>query len=103
MSLDAIEIKHGIEHVAGEKKDHDIFLFALSTCHWCKKGKKWLKERRYEYHYVDVDKWTREERRILRDALRDQFNVHWGFPIMVIDKVRVVSGYKPPRWEEILK
>ena len=41
--------------VPGENKGHKVTLYALSTCGWCKKTKKFLDELGVEYEYVYVD------------------------------------------------
>ena len=37
-------------------KDNKVVLFTLSYCPWCKKAKKWLKEKGVKAYYVVVDK-----------------------------------------------
>jgi len=43
-----------IKHVSGKDKGK-VFIYALSTCGWCKKTKAFLNEQGVEYSYVDVD------------------------------------------------
>ena len=43
-----------IEKVKGKNKGK-IMLYALSTCVWCKKTKKFLDQLGVEYNYVYVD------------------------------------------------
>ena len=50
-----------IEHVEGKKKGK-VMLYALSTCVWCNKTKKYLGELGIEYSYVNVDQLPEEQR-----------------------------------------
>ncbi len=44
MSFADIKFPGEVITVEGEKKANEIIILALSTCQWCKKGKKWLKD-----------------------------------------------------------
>ena len=44
-----------LEIVEGEKGDHDLLLFALSTCGWCRKARNFLDGNSLAYRYVYVD------------------------------------------------
>ena len=46
-----------IKHVDGKDKGK-VFLYALSTCGWCKKTKAFLNEQGVEYSYVDCLLYT---------------------------------------------
>ena len=103
MSLDQIKIPHDVVKVEGPRNKHQIFVATLSTCMWCKKGKKWLKENGYEYTYLDVDTIPVEEKNRIKAELHTTFGVRPRFPFIVVDKFAVDSGYNPDIWEEMLK
>ena len=52
-------IMKNIQEVEGAKSDHDVTIFTLSTCMWCKKCKTYLKERDIKYKYIDIDRWEK--------------------------------------------
>jgi glutaredoxin len=79
--------------VEGTKKDHKVFLYALSTCGWCKKTKQLLSENDVEYEFLDVDKSTSEERKNAISEIKSH-KVPLGFPVTIIDNEKVISGYK---------
>jgi glutaredoxin len=54
-----------IEHVSGKKKG-DIFLFAISTCGWCRLTRELLDELGVDYKYVYVD--------LLEDEAKEEAN-----------------------------
>jgi glutaredoxin len=87
--------------VEGVKKDHEVFLYTLSTCGWCKKTKQFLKDNGVEYEYLDIDTCTPEER---ADAIKDikSRRAPIGFPLGIIDGEALISGYKPDEYKERL-
>jgi glutaredoxin-like protein NrdH len=87
--------------VEGEKRDHTVFLYTLSTCGWCKRTKEFLKEQGVEYEYMDVDTCTSEERRATIADLKAR-SAPMGFPLAIIDDETIISGYKPDRYKEAL-
>lgn len=103
MSLDLIKIPGNIKSVDGsESQMVEIFVFALSTCMWCKLGKEWLNERGYGYSYLDIDKLPVKEKNKLKKDIENQFGVRPRFPFFVINKSQYVSGYEPALWEEMI-
>ncbi len=89
-----------IVHVNGTNRG-DIFLYALSTCVWCKKTKAFLGELQVEYRYVDVDLVPAEERDgVVADLARH--NPARNFPTIVIDGREVIVGFQPERLKELL-
>ena len=51
-----------LEQVEGSKKDHDLVLYALSTCGWCKKARSFLGDNDIAYRFVYVDLLEGDER-----------------------------------------
>ena len=90
------------EKVKGEKDEHEIKLFTLSTCSWCKKTKKLLKSLDLEYHYCDLDQ-LEEEREKAREKMKE-FNSKGNVPTIVIDDgEEVIVGYKEDKIKEALE
>lgn len=87
--------------VKGEKSDHKVVLYALSTCGWCKKTREFLEENKVTYDYIYVDKASFEEKKEIGILLKEK-GVPLGFPITFIDQSTVVSGYKPDDLKEAL-
>jgi glutaredoxin len=84
--------------VDGTKKDHKVFLYTLSTCGWCKKTKELLKEKGVAHEYIDVDVLKGDERKAAMDDIHAR-KAPLGFPIIIVDDKKIISGYRP---EEIL-
>ena len=87
--------------IEGEKKDHRVFIYALSTCGWCKMTKKFMGDNDIEYEYIDVDKASLNEKRKIGSTLKEK-NIPLGFPIIIIDDDVIITGYKPDRFKEEL-
>ncbi len=86
-----------IKKVSG-KKGKDILLFALSTCPWCKKTKALLKNLGVEHSYIDVDLLEGKDKEDVLKEIRKYADE--SFPLIIIDKKKVVQGFDE---EEIRK
>ena len=80
----------------------DVFLYALSTCVWCKKAKSFLDDLQVEYRYLDVDLVPAEERDGVVAELA-QRNPACSFPTIVVNNKDVIVGFKPEQLKELLK
>ena len=91
-----------MEKVSGSKKDHKVMIFTLSTCGWCKKTKKLLKDLDVEYEYVDIDLVQGDEREKVREKLR-KHNPRMSAPTIVIDGGKtVIVGFDEEEVREAL-
>ncbi|NLE75513.1 MAG: glutaredoxin family protein [Chloroflexi bacterium] len=78
-----------------------VKMFALSTCGWCRKTKKFLDEHQIAYEFEDVDLLTGPERaRALQELT--QWNPNRNFPTVVVDDKDVVVGFDEDRLKEVL-
>ncbi|MGD2249003.1 MAG: glutaredoxin family protein [Candidatus Methanofastidiosia archaeon] len=90
-----------MKHVKGDNKGK-VVLYALSTCVWCKKTKKLLKDLGVEYYYIDVDVLEGKERDQVIEQLK-KFNPKCSFPTVVIDDDTCIIGYDERKLKEELK
>ena len=56
--------------VDGEIKNKHVRLFALSTCGWCKKTKRFLENNNLEFEFVYVDQLSGSEREFAREEVK---------------------------------
>ena len=77
-----------------------IKLYALSTCAWCNKIKRFLAEHELEYEGIDVDLLTGDEKQAVRAAVRE-VNPRLSYPTMVIGEETLI-GYDEDRLKEVL-
>jgi len=79
--------------VEGEKKNHKVIVYALSTCVWCKMTKQFLKDNNVEYEYVDVDLCSEEDKEKIRQEIQNKGG-SLSYPTTVIDDKTVVTGFR---------
>ena len=88
-----------MKHVKGKNKG-DIVMYALSTCGWCKKTKRFLNEMGVEYDYTDVDLLEGEEKTRVMEEL-ERWNPRRSFPTLVINNECIV-GYQEEKIKEAI-
>ena len=82
-----------ISKVDGKNNKHKVFVYALSTCVWCKMTKQFLKDNNVAFEYVDVDLCTEEE----KDKIRKDIQAKGGalsYPTTIVDNKVVVTGFR---------
>jgi glutaredoxin len=90
------------ETVPGKKKSHQVKIFTLSTCGWCKKTKEVLKALDIEYEYIDVDLLSGDDLIEADDEVR-KYNPHRTYPTIVIDSGKqVILGFNDKEIKEKL-
>jgi len=90
------------QEVEGGNADHEVTIFTLSTCMWCKKCKKYLKDKEIKYKYIDVDKIDPGEKSKILQYLRETYKPNRvAYPFVVCDD-KFVVGYDPNKMEEML-
>lgn len=78
----------------------EVFVYALSTCPWCRKTKQFFTDSQVPFEFVDVDQLPRDE----QDAVADKaYELSGGrrFPVTVING-EVVVGFNPDRFLALL-
>lgn len=79
----------------------DVYVYALSTCPWCRKTKQWFTDSQVPFEYVDVDTLKGEEQDVA-SAKAHELSGGRRFPVTVING-EVVVGYNPDKFLEFLK
>jgi glutaredoxin len=87
--------------VEGSNKEHEVLLYAVSTCAWCKKAKKFLKDQNIEFEYVDVDLCDTEDRKRIYDDLSRRGG-RSSFPTIIVDDETVIRGFHEDELREAL-
>ena len=90
-----------LEEVAGSKKDHDLVLFAISTCPHCRNARGFLDNNDIAYRFVYLDLLKGDEQsEVLSKA--EQYNPRRSFPTLVIDDDQVLVGFTEEDWRSKL-
>ncbi len=88
--------------IPGENNKHRVLMYAISTCGWCKQAKKFLRDNKIEYEYVDIDLCSREDReRIRRDILSRGGRL--SYPTIIIDGTILITGFQEDRIRKALE
>ncbi len=86
----------------GADSGHDLTVYALSTCGFCKRALSFLRDRKIAFKYIYIDELPGDVKEKLKEELRKQFDVKLLFPFLVIDGKESVTGFLEEGWKEKL-
>ena len=90
-----------IEKVPGKNQKNKVFLYALSTCAWCKMTKQFLKDNDVEFEYVDVDQSSDEDlEKIKKDILSKGGSL--SYPVVIVNDKTLINGFRKDKIKETL-
>ena len=90
-----------IVKVPGRNNKHKVFIYAISTCAWCKLTKNFLKDNNIEYDYVDVDLCNGKDReKVRKDILNRGGSL--SYPTVIIDDKILINGFRKDKIKEAL-
>ncbi|MFO7991948.1 MAG: glutaredoxin family protein [Thermoplasmata archaeon] len=96
-------MEEAIKEVEGEKDEHEVVAYTLSTCGWCKKTKKLLKELGVKHKCIDIDLLWGNEGKKIREELAE-YNPKMSAPTVVIDEgEEVIIGFDEEKIREVLE
>jgi glutaredoxin-like protein NrdH len=87
--------------VSGQKRQHKVVLYALSTCAWCKMTKQFLKDNDVEFEYVDVDLCEEEDKQKIRQHIQSKGGP-LSYPTIIIDDNMLITGFRKDKIKEAL-
>jgi len=73
-----------VSTVSGKIAKHDVHLYTISTCIWCKRLKTKLNSNNIKYCYTDIDLLPFDEKERLKNTLRET-TPRLAFPMMFVD------------------
>jgi glutaredoxin len=88
--------------VEGKDSRHEIEIYALSTCGFCKRAMAFLKDQSIAYRYVHVDQTSMDLKNKAKAELNAKFNEHVSFPYAVIDGEQTLIGFIEADWRKTL-
>jgi glutaredoxin-like protein NrdH len=80
---------------------HQVVMYGLSTCGWCKKMKMFLEDEKVDFDLIYVDQLEGAERNQTIESVR-KWNPAVSFPTVVVDDETVIVGYRPDEVKEAL-
>jgi len=88
--------------VPGKDHRHKVFMYALSTCAWCKMTEKFLKDNDVEYEYVDVDRCDGEDLKKIHDDIKRRGGT-LSYPTLIVDDKTMITGFRKDEIREALE
>jgi glutaredoxin len=88
--------------VSGKNNKHHVLVYAISTCGWCKRAKKFLKDNKIEYEYVDIDLINND----VKEEIKKDITTRGGplaYPTLIIDGKILLTGAPQDKLKEILE
>ncbi len=98
MILDSIQYTE----VPGQRDNHTITVYALSTCGFCKRALAFLNDFNFAYKYIYVDQIPLETKNEIKEVLKQKFKVNIAFPFAVIDETKYLVGFIEADWKKEL-
>jgi glutaredoxin len=90
-----------IEKVPGKNNKNKVFLYALSTCAWCKMTKQYLKDNDVEFEYADVDLCSEKELdKVKKDILSKGGSL--SYPVIIVNDRILINGFRKDKIKETL-
>jgi glutaredoxin-like protein NrdH len=90
-----------VEKVQGKNKKNKVFLYALSTCAWCKMTKQFLKDNDIEFEYVDVDQCSDEDLKTIKQQILGKGG-SLSYPVVIVNEKTLINGFRKDKIKETL-
>jgi glutaredoxin len=87
--------------VPGPRNDHQVVLYALSTCIWCRRTRRFLERNGVAFDFIYVDLMRGREREEALAEVR-RWNPSASFPTVVVDGSQCVVGARQDKLGELL-
>jgi glutaredoxin-like protein NrdH len=87
--------------VPGPQNEHQVVLYALSTCIWCRRTRRFLEQSGVSFDFIYVDLIQGEEREDVLAEVR-RWNPSLSFPTIVIDGSHGIVGARQEEIREAL-
>lgn len=91
-----------IVKVPGVNNKHKVLMYALSTCGWCKRAKKFLNDHNIEYEYIDVDLCSQQDRIKIRQDIQNRGG-RLAYPTIIVDHKILLTGASSDKLREVLE
>jgi glutaredoxin len=88
--------------VEGERQDHDVTVYSLSTCAFCRRAIEFLKNNGVQFKFTHLDLIDVDTKRAVKRELSERFDNIVVFPILVVDDQKAFSGFTESVWARAL-
>ncbi|MFP4206246.1 MAG: glutaredoxin family protein [Spirochaetaceae bacterium] len=90
------------EEQPGSVETHDLTMYALSTCAFCKRAIKFLEDHDVKFRYIYLDTINPMVKGTVKSELKSRYDVLPVFPVLVIDEREAITGFVEDKWKQIL-
>ncbi len=87
--------------VPGSHNEHQVVLYALSTCVWCRRTRRFLEQHGVAFDFIYVDLIQGLEREEAMAEVR-RWNPSASFPTLIVDDSQCVVGARQEKIKEVL-
>jgi glutaredoxin-like protein NrdH len=91
-----------ISKVSGKNNKHKVFVYALSTCVWCKLTKQFLNDNSIQYEFVDVDLADEKDKDKIHETIQNMGGM-LSYPTIIVDDKVVINGFRKDKLTEVLE
>ena len=88
--------------VPGKNNKHRVLMYAISTCGWCKRAKKMLKDMDVEYEYIDINLSNKKDRQKIRQDILGRGG-KLVYPTIIIDNKILLVNPSKDKLKEVLE
>lgn len=78
----------------------EIVIYALSTCAFCKKALKFLRENSICFSYVYIDEFDFDKKSKIKGELKEKYKKDIGFPFLILDGTKVIVGFTEDEYKK---
>ncbi|MFX0132509.1 MAG: glutaredoxin domain-containing protein [Candidatus Hodarchaeota archaeon] len=88
--------------VQGELTKHEVKIYTISTCMWCKQLKRKLIKKKIEYSYLDIDLLDKPEKTEIISQLKKYRNI-LAVPMMFVNDEFIENKHIDKKIKEMIK
>jgi glutaredoxin len=88
--------------VLGKKNKHHVLMYAISTCGWCRRAKRFLNDNDVEFEYLDIDQCSSEDRNSARKDIQSRGG-RLAYPTIIVDNKILLTGANQEKLKEVLE
>ncbi|MFX1255686.1 MAG: glutaredoxin family protein [Promethearchaeota archaeon] len=89
----------------GKNSVHNVTVYALSTCGFCKRALKFLRDNSIAFRYIYVDYLDPEVKSQLKADLKEKYNRRVTYPFLILDAdteaEKVFTGFVNDVWTDL--
>jgi glutaredoxin len=88
--------------VSGNNNKHQVLMYAISTCGWCRRAKNFLKDNNVAFEYVDIDLIDSDAKETIKQDITKRGGT-LAYPTLIIDDKILLTGAPQDKLKEILE